>query len=167
MKTYSASLVLCVGNSWVTGEFPEKGQRRKTLMFSLICACTNGWVNNRDAGDLTRHPTHYDITVINSFVSVNGLSPVWCQNIIWTNAVSVLVGPMLTNCSAISTQEIGGKQTDKHSRYHHWEVYLFSHDDVIKWKHFQRFRPFARGINRSPANSSYAELWCFLSSVPE
>ena len=26
---------------------PHKGQWRRALMFSLICACTNGWVNSR------------------------------------------------------------------------------------------------------------------------
>ena len=31
-----------------------KGQWRGALVFCLICACTNGWVNNRDAGDLRR-----------------------------------------------------------------------------------------------------------------
>ena len=34
------------------------------LMFSLICAWTNRWVNNRDAGDLRRYYAHCDITVI-------------------------------------------------------------------------------------------------------
>ena len=42
---------------------PQKGQWRGALLFSLICAWTNGWVNNRDAGDLTRHCAHYDVTV--------------------------------------------------------------------------------------------------------
>ena len=27
-------------------------------------AWTNGWVNNRDAGDLRRHRSHYDVTVM-------------------------------------------------------------------------------------------------------
>ena len=31
---------------------PHKGQWRGALMFSLICAWINGWVNNREAGDL-------------------------------------------------------------------------------------------------------------------
>ena len=30
---------------------PHKGQWRGALMFSLICAWINGWVNNREAGD--------------------------------------------------------------------------------------------------------------------
>ena len=43
--------------------FPNKGQWRGALKFSLICAWTNGWVNNRDAGDFLRHRDHYDVTV--------------------------------------------------------------------------------------------------------
>ena len=33
------------------------------------------------------------------------------------------------------------------------------HDDVIKWKHFPRYRPFLRGINRSPVNSFHKGQW--------
>ena len=35
---------------------PHKGQWRGSLMFSLICAWINGWVNNREAGDLIWRP---------------------------------------------------------------------------------------------------------------
>ena len=51
---------------------PHKGQWRGALMFSLIFAWTNGWVNNGDAGDLRRHRAHYDVTVtilLNSSIS--------------------------------------------------------------------------------------------------
>ena len=41
---------------------PHKGQWRGTLMFSLICAWINGWVNNREADDLWPHRPHYDVT---------------------------------------------------------------------------------------------------------
>ena len=54
---------LCL-ESPVTGEFPHKGQWREALMFSLICAWKNGWINNREAGDLRRHRIHYDVTVM-------------------------------------------------------------------------------------------------------
>ena len=37
---------------------------RGALMFSLICAWINGWVNNREAGDLRRHCAPYDVTVM-------------------------------------------------------------------------------------------------------
>ena len=32
-------------------------------MFSVICAWINSWVNNREAGDLRRHPGLYDVIV--------------------------------------------------------------------------------------------------------
>ena len=44
--------------------FPHKGQWRRALMFSLICARINGWVNNREAGDFRRHRAHYDVAVM-------------------------------------------------------------------------------------------------------
>ena len=34
-----------------------------------------------------------------------------------------------------------------------------SHDDVIKWKHFPRYWPFVRGINRSSVNSPLKGQW--------
>ena len=43
---------------------PHKGQWRGALMFSLICACINGCVSNRTAGDLRCHHTQYDVTVM-------------------------------------------------------------------------------------------------------
>ena len=43
---------------------PQKGQWRGALMFSLICVWINGWVNNREAGDLKRYRAHYDVTVM-------------------------------------------------------------------------------------------------------
>ena len=53
------------------GEFPgrrwiHEGQWRGALMFSLICAWMKCWVNNREAEDLRRHRTHYDVTVMSS-----------------------------------------------------------------------------------------------------
>ena len=42
----------------------HRGQWRGALVLSLICAWTNGWVNNRDAGDLRCHRSHYDVTVM-------------------------------------------------------------------------------------------------------
>ena len=64
METVSALLAICAGNSPVPGEFPHKGQWRGALMFSLIWARINGWVNNPEAGDLRRHPNHCDVIVM-------------------------------------------------------------------------------------------------------
>ena len=43
---------------------PHTGQWRGTLMLSLIRAWINGWLNNREAGDLRRCRANYDVTVI-------------------------------------------------------------------------------------------------------
>ena len=64
METFSALLALCAGIHWSPVSSPHKGQWHGALMFSLICAWTNGWVNNREAGDLRRHRAHYDIIVM-------------------------------------------------------------------------------------------------------
>ena len=45
---------------------PHKGQWRGALMFSLICAWINGWVNNGEAGDLGRHRARYDVIVMSN-----------------------------------------------------------------------------------------------------
>ena len=50
--------------------FPHKGQWRGALMFSLIYAWINDWVNNREAGDLRRQHGHYDVIVMNACLVV-------------------------------------------------------------------------------------------------
>ena len=55
MEAFSALLAICA---------PHKGQWRGALVFTLICVWINGWVNNREAGDLRRNHAHYDVTVM-------------------------------------------------------------------------------------------------------
>ena len=62
METFSLLLALCAGNSPVN--FPHKGQWRGSLVFVFICAWINGWVNNREAGDLRCHCAHYEVIVM-------------------------------------------------------------------------------------------------------
>ena len=64
METFSSLLTLCAGNHWSPMNSPHKGQWRGAFMFSLICVRINGWVNNREAGDLRGHLVHYDVTVM-------------------------------------------------------------------------------------------------------
>ena len=40
-----------------------------------------------------------------------------------------------------------------------WPETVLIHDDIIKWKHFPRYWPFARGIHRSPVNSPHKGQW--------
>ena len=57
---------------------PHKGQWRGALMFTLICARINSRVNNREAGDLRRYSTHYDVIVMSSNISYENNTP-QCQ----------------------------------------------------------------------------------------
>ena len=43
---------------------PHKDQWRGALVFSLIYAWMNDWVNNREAGDLRRYRAHCDVIVM-------------------------------------------------------------------------------------------------------
>ena len=57
-----AILAHCEGSPLVSPvHSPPKGAGRGASMFSLMCARTSGWANNRDAGALGRHRTRYDI----------------------------------------------------------------------------------------------------------
>ena len=56
METFSALLVLCAGNSPVTGKFPSQRPFNRPWI--------HDWVNNREAGDLRRHRPHYDVIVM-------------------------------------------------------------------------------------------------------
>ena len=58
MESFSALLAICAGNSPV--------QWRGALMFSLIGARIDGWVNNDEAGDLRRHRAHCNVIVMES-----------------------------------------------------------------------------------------------------
>ena len=68
---------------------PHKGQWRGALIFSLICVWINGWVNNREAGDLRRYRAHYDVTVI---IICNAIYS--CDNTPYTPCISANVGPL-------------------------------------------------------------------------
>ena len=82
----------------------HKGQWRGALMFSLICARTNDWLNNAEVGDLRRHHTHYDVTVIilhksNAVAYVSESSGVilWiCNSLlhVWTNYIDARIKTM-------------------------------------------------------------------------
>ena len=51
------------GIHWSPVNSPHKGQWCGALTFSLIYAWLNGWVNNREAGDLGRHFNAMDIYI--------------------------------------------------------------------------------------------------------
>ena len=70
---------------------PHKGQWRGALVFTVVCARINGWVNNREAGDLRRHRAHYDVIVMYLDSPYTG-SP-WGACDVHTSVNRVIIGP--------------------------------------------------------------------------
>ena len=128
---------------------PHKGQWRGALVFSLICVRINGWVNNGEAGDLRRYRAHYDVTVMLWFCNVCDYLSLCCH----------MVSSQLGNTQRVSEciNLICCWRTTNIPWSVNWDKTLVTtkllHDDVIKWKHFPRYRPFVRGICRSLVNS--------------
>ena len=66
-ETFSAQLAIYAGNSPVPGEFPTQKPVTRSFDVFFDLRLNNGWVNNREAGDLRRYRAHYDITVMWNF----------------------------------------------------------------------------------------------------
>ena len=84
METRYWSFVRGIDRSPVNS--PHKGQWRR----ALICVWINGWVNNREAGDLRRHRAHYDVTVMMGYIFVR--APVW-RTLMWETKPNPNVTP--------------------------------------------------------------------------
>ena len=70
---------------------PHKGQWRGALMFCFICAWIDGWVNNREAGDLRRHRAHYDVIVMFGTVRWHTGCFIWNMVTSWLKTFSTLL----------------------------------------------------------------------------
>ena len=68
LETISALLAFCAGNSPVTGEFPAQRPVTRSFDVALICAWTDSWANNGDAGDLRRYRAHIDVNWMPSLI---------------------------------------------------------------------------------------------------
>ena len=80
---------------------PHKGQWRGALMFSLICAGINDWVNNREAGDLRRNRAHYDVIVM--VIAVLIVFEIWIFSLFKSISVKGIVWPSLSS-STVTNQ---------------------------------------------------------------
>ena len=90
-------MTFCAGHSLITGEFPAQSQWRGALMGFFICAWTNSWENNGDAGDLRRHLACYDFIVMTFKASdqyniffrylFNIVDMKWHRRQIWTQMI--------------------------------------------------------------------------------
>ena len=114
----SALLALCAGKSPV-------GSHHKDIWCSLWSARTNGWAKNRDACDLRRHRTHYDITVMISMI-IDG-SVGLCAGIWWAEKwVPVMVTSSNGNIFRV-TGPLWGEFTG------HWWIPLTKANDAGLW----------------------------------
>ena len=77
---------------------PQKGQWRGALMFPLMCVWINGCANNREAGDLRRHRSRYDVTVMQN---ANRVHNSWGVLYIATNLAFVLATLVYRETSSI------------------------------------------------------------------
>ena len=68
MEIFSALLVLCAGNSPVTGEKPLQKPVTRICDVFFDLAMNKQLVNNRDAGYLRRHCAHSDVTLMNGII---------------------------------------------------------------------------------------------------
>ena len=70
MEAFSALLAICAGIHRSPVNTPHKGQWRGALMFPLIRVWINGWVNNREVGDLKRQLPHYDVIIMVCLIDI-------------------------------------------------------------------------------------------------
>ena len=64
METFSALLAICAGKTPAFGEFPAQRPVMRSFNVFFDLRWINGWVNNRQAGELRRHRANYDVTVM-------------------------------------------------------------------------------------------------------
>ena len=75
-------------------------------MFSLICVWTNGWVNNRDAGDLSHHRLHYDVTVMWQFNATHSVSCYWNYHLGKVSPILLYIGGRKMHFTLLKNQFI-------------------------------------------------------------
>ena len=107
-------------------------------MFTLICARINGWVNNREAGDLRRYRAHYDVIVMESLdhYESNVLQPLQCRHgcnyLSIMDVMDVITYPCRDSCfSMIARRTYGHKD-------HHFAQNIFENNcwcSISQWIH--------------------------------
>ena len=85
---------------------PHKGQWHGALMFSLICAWINNWVNSREDGDLRRHRAHYDIIVTDCPVCPHMISS---SCLTWATQTSKIPSAICLTCHHIVPKATAAK----------------------------------------------------------
>ena len=124
------------------GEFTDhrwiprtKASDAGALMFSLIYAWINCWVNNRVAGDLRRYRAHYDVTVM-CFRSMDYIQLKHCSQLEVTEDCKQSIGTR----KVLSTVTVGLNKTCHGLSLNVWNIsckiivsYLYV--TTKKWEH--------------------------------
>ena len=103
-------LALCEGIHWSTVDSHHKGQWREALVFSLICAWTNGRASTRYSGDSRRHLAHYDVIVL---------------NLGYTFSFAMLFAIQCYNSGVLCQQYVSRAGTSNHIPQILWDVFTF------------------------------------------
>ena len=111
MTTSSNGNIFCVTGHLGEENSPHKGQWHWALMFSLICVWINGWVNNREAGDLRCYRAHYDVIVMKTFIIHNCF---WHN---WHTAGVIQINCMPNNCMHFITKK------NMEIKLHTWNIF--------------------------------------------
>ena len=135
METFSALLAICAGNSPVPGEFPT--QRPVTRSFDVYFDLR---LNKR----LCKQSCGWWFETL--------LCPLWRHSngeviYLFTSTVEVWEG--ISNSITYFIMDVITVTV----------LLKQAHDDVIKWKHFQRYWPFVRRNHRWPVISPHKGQW--------
>ena len=82
---------------WSPVNSPHKGQWRRTLMFSLICARISGWVNSGEAGETLSHPLWRHCNALPPPSPAHHHQASWLEWFIWGLSGSIFTSVELEN----------------------------------------------------------------------
>ena len=139
METLSVVLALCKRNPPVTGGFPSQRPVTWGFIFSLICAWTNRWANNRDAGDLRHHCAHYGITVMSpsgpclNIMTVFPGMGIYIIKKKWSWDCLIFIMGIPTLVRGYLYIEMASKRHLHHEAWTKWTPFFMWHFNAISW----------------------------------
>ena len=127
MEIFSALLDLCAGIHRSPVNSLHKGQWRGALIFSLICVWINGWVNNREAGDLRRYRVHCDVIVMHLWCNMMYLLRLWITLSGYVSGLSqrnvamiITLPPVTSKLASLRLSVCRVSEPNKHMHHHDW-----------------------------------------------
>ena len=140
------------GIHWSPVNSPQKGQWHLALMFSLICAWINGWVNNREAGNLRCHRVHHDVIVtIHPFH--RWFNSLWPSDAIWQQTFGSTLAQVMA-CWLMAPSHYLNQcwliisKGQWHSSEGNFTRYTLNHQSLkLAWKFLTKFHANLPGTN--------------------